>query len=94
MGAGTGTGAGVGEGVGDGVGDGEGLGPGPGGTGPGFGGVGASGVTDTGDEIVPTPTPFTARSFTVYAVPFVRPVTVTGLDVEFTTVHVAPPSRL
>ena len=67
-------------GVGVGVGVGEGPGPGPGGTGPGFGGVGASGVTATGDEIVPGPTLFLARNFTVYAVPFVRPVTVQEVE--------------
>lgn len=53
-----------------------------------------TGVTDTGDDAVPAPETVTARSLTEYAVPFVRPVMVTG-DVESvgdTAVQVEPPS--
>ena len=52
----------------------------------------AAGVPFAPVEAVPLPTAFTARSFTVYVVPFVRPVIVIGLVVAagFTAVHVVP----
>ena len=47
--------------------------------------VGAEGVergdTDTDDDSAPSPAAFTARNFTLYELPFDRPVIVTGDDV-------------
>ena len=55
--------------------------------------AGAAGVTDTGSEAVPVPTEFTDRSLTLYDVPFVRPLTVTGDDVPASaSAQLLPPS--
>ena len=37
-----------------------------------------NGVTDTAPEAAPAPAAFTARNFTEYAVPFVKPSITTG----------------
>ncbi len=52
------------------------------------------GAVDAGTEGAPDPIALSARSRTLYAVPFVKPLIENGLESVPGVIHVVPPSRL